>query len=75
MPSSRSRRSALGGCEPLLLTICLSAHRRPRAALPRHMTGFGDTLSRTFLDLLNANADAIRAKAELTLSSTARNRS
>jgi len=38
---------------------------------PRHMTGFGDTLSRTFLDLLNANADAIRAKAELTLSSTA----
>jgi hypothetical protein len=35
------------------------------------MTGFGDTLSRTFLDLLNANADAIRAKAELTLSSTA----
>jgi hypothetical protein len=36
------------------------------------MTGFCDTLSRTFLDYLNANADAIRAKAELALSSIAR---
>jgi hypothetical protein len=30
---------------------------------------------RTFLDFLNANADAIRAKAELALSSIARIRS
>jgi hypothetical protein len=34
MPSSASRRSALAGFGPFGLTICLSAHHRPRAAPP-----------------------------------------